>query len=175
MAPAPFTSIDREPGGVGNRSGWSPRRSISRFWGIRFHGRERLAALAAAPSLAGGVSMLGHLSRDHIERRLASAWVQVVPSRWAESFGLVAAEAMMRGTAVIASQVGGLGEFVRNGATGLLVQPGDDRALASALVTVLRDRSLAEEMGRRGREAALAELSDEVCLDRFVALYHEML
>jgi len=133
--------------------------------------RERLNRLIADLGLSSSVAMLGHLPRLEIERHFASAWVQVVPSRWAEPFGLVAAEAMMRGTAVVASASGGLTEVVRGGETGLLVAPGDVDALAQALLRLLLDHELAEQMGRTGREIALADFSEATFVDRFIQLY----
>ncbi len=134
----------------------------------------RLRCLVDELGVSSAVSMLGHLERPELEREFAATWVQAVPSRWAESFGLVAAEAMMRGTAVVASKTGGLPEFIQEGRTGLLLRPGDPDALAVALLALLRDRALAEEMGRRGRDVALSSLTDEVCVDRFVDAYREI-
>ena len=86
----------------------------------------------------------------------------------------MAAEAMMRGTAVIASAIGGMAEYIRHGETGILVPPGDEEALAGALTLVLRDRELAERMGRRGREIALCELTADTCAERFEFLYRRL-
>ena len=106
-----------------------------------------------------------------MEALLARAWVQAVPSLWEEPFGLVAAEAMMRGTAVVATCTGGLSEQVRPGETGLLVPAGDADALAAALLRILKDRSLAEDMGARGRDVALSQFRQELVVDRFEQLY----
>ena len=114
------------------------------------------------------VTFYGHLSRSEMEKQFAPAWVQVVPSRYEEPFGLVAAEAMMRKTAVVASGVGGLAEIVADGDTGLLVPPEDERALAQALLTVLKDRDLAERMGERGRERACRYFSNETYVTRYL-------
>jgi glycosyltransferase involved in cell wall biosynthesis len=136
--------------------------------------RERLHRLKDELGLSGSVAMPGHLSRAKIERRFDAAWTQVVPSRWEEPFGNAALEGMMRGTAVIASRAGGLAEFVRDDRTGLLVPPGDPEALAGALVRLLRDRELAEEMGRQGRELALEQFSEAGCVDRLLQIYRTL-
>lgn len=117
------------------------------------------------------VRLLGHLPRPDLECEFANAWVQAVPSRWEEPFGLVAAEALMRGTAVIASNTGGLAEFVRHDETGILVAPQDPRALAEALQTLLGNPELARCMGLRGRAFALQHLTEDIFVDRFVNLY----
>lgn len=136
--------------------------------------RARLETLARQTGVAPSVSMLGHLSREEMRCAFDGAWVQVVPSRWAEPFGIVAAEAMMRGTAVIASDTGGLREVVLDGETGLRVPPDDAEALAAALLRLLGDRHEAERMGRAGRARALAEFTEDHVVDQFVRLYERL-
>jgi glycosyltransferase involved in cell wall biosynthesis len=136
--------------------------------------RDTLDRLIADLGLVPNVSMLGHLSRLEMERHCGRAWVQVVPSRWAEPFGLVAAEAMMRGTAVIASASGGLVEIVRHRATGILVAPGDADTLAQALLQLLKDRELAEQMGKAGRQVALECFNEKLVVDRFIQFYESI-
>jgi len=80
----------------------------------------------------------------------------------------------MRGTAVVASNSGGLTEIIRDGETGLLIPSGDADALAEALLLLLRDRELAEQMGRAGREVALVHFSEATYVDRFVRLYQTL-
>jgi len=136
--------------------------------------RASLERTVAGLSLGANVRFAGHLGRQQIEECFATAWVQAVPSRWREPFGIVAAEAMMRGTAVVASNGGGLAEIVQHERTGLLVPPNDANALASALLRLLSDRALTESLGSRGRDFALANLTEEIFVDRFVALYERM-
>lgn len=68
----------------------------------------------------------------------------------AESFGMVAAEAAACGLPVVASAVGGVPSLVEDGATGILVPPGDPGALAEALGDLARDPGRASDLGRRG-------------------------
>jgi glycosyltransferase involved in cell wall biosynthesis len=137
--------------------------------------RPALERLVAELDLAAHVSMAGHLPRGEADRYLAPAWVQAIPSRWAEPFGLVAAEAMMRGTAVVASASGGLAEIVQDGLTGFLVAPGDVQALAGALLRLLRNRDLAEALGQAGRREALARFDEALSVDRFSQMYQTLL
>ena len=110
-----------------------------------------------------------------MERRFESAWVQIVPSLWEEPFGLVAAEAMMRGTAVIATSVGGLTESVQHGQTGLIVPPADEGALTAALIKMLSNRQTAEQMGKTGRKVALSKFSETTYIEKMLELYHQIL
>ena len=136
--------------------------------------RNHLMKLIANLNLSQSISMLGHLPHPELERKFSTVWVQAVPSLWEEPFGNVAAESMMRGTTVVASRSGSLTEIVQDGQTGILVPPGDEVALAEALVSLLRNRDLAEQMGRAGREVALAHFSETTSVDKFIRLY-EML
>ena len=135
-------------------------------------GPERRALETAA---GPNVEFTGHLSREAMEERFASAWVQAVPSIWQEPFGLTAAEAQMRGTAVVASAVGGLAEVVRHGLTGLTVEVGDIGAWVAALRALLANRDAAERMGHAGREYAMAELGIGRFTDRFIEAYRSIL
>ncbi len=133
--------------------------------------RQRLRESA----LDSAVELPGHVTHERLGQFLADAWVQVVPSLWAEPFGLVAVESMMRGTAVVASNWGGLAEVVVDGVTGLLVPPGDAKALARALLTILSDSSQAELMGRAGRERAQTFFSIETCCAQFEQVYGDLI
>ncbi len=137
--------------------------------------RPQLEREAVRLGVADAVRFGGHLDRKPMERALASAWVQVVPSLWAEPFGLVAAEAAMRGTAVIATRSGGLEEIVRDGTTGTLVPPGDVAALAESLVFFLTRREMAERMGAAARQEAQHRFSEVGMARAYEALYREVL
>jgi glycosyltransferase involved in cell wall biosynthesis len=90
---------------------------------------------------------------------LCSATVAVVPSVWAEAFGLTVVEAMAAGVPVVASAVGGIPELVDPDVTGILVPPGDAAALADALRRLIQDPALREQMGGKARAAAVARFS----------------
>jgi glycosyltransferase involved in cell wall biosynthesis len=82
------------------------------------------------------------------------AAVVVVPSR-REGYGMVAREAMAYGRPVVATAVGGLVDAVDDGVTGLLVPPGDIRALRAALERLLGDAELRTQLGATSRRRAL--------------------
>jgi glycosyltransferase involved in cell wall biosynthesis len=80
--------------------------------------------------------------------------IAVVPSVWAEPFGIVVIEAMAGGTPVVASNVGGIPEIVQHGTSGLLVPPGDAPALRHALAVLIADPAQRLAMGEAARRRA---------------------
>ena len=134
-----------------------------------------LHKLAADLGIDSHTRFLGHVAPGQLDAALASAWVQAVPSLWDEPFGLVALEAMMRGTAVVASAAGGLAESVVHGETGLLVPGGDPDALADALVRILCSKETAETMGAAGRRRALRDFQESAFVGAFLQIYQELL
>lgn len=69
-----------------------------------------------------------------------------------EGFGLTVSEALWKGTPVVASNIGGIPEQVVDNKTGFLVDPHDISGCAEKVITLLKDRKLAKEMGRKGKE-----------------------
>lgn len=99
---------------------------------------------------AFGANYLGPKAPAEVLSRLHGAQFLVAPSTCYETFGLVAIEAFACGTPVIASRHGGLGELVKDGVTGLLVNPGDASDLAEKIAWA---QSHPGEMLRMGRAA----------------------
>src|SRR5438128_299177 len=92
-----------------------------------------------------------HLAKRHdIPECLAALDLFVLPSL-NEGMGRALIEAMAVGCPVVATRVGGIPDIVADGTTGLLVPPRDDRALAEAILTLLRDRSRRAAYGESAR------------------------
>lgn len=92
-----------------------------------------------------------------------------------ESFGNVLLEARACGTPVVASAVGGIPEQIRDGATGLLVRPGDPSAFAAAVETLLRDDALRAALAANGLQQVTTEFTLDVQAERFLQWYREIL
>jgi glycosyltransferase involved in cell wall biosynthesis len=71
--------------------------------------------------------------------------------------------------------VPGCRDIVRHGTNGLLVPPKNPAALADAIATLLNDPSLRAAMGRRGREIAVNEFSEQKVIQQTLALYRQLL
>ena len=106
-------------------------------------GPERAALEARARELGvdGRVSFLGSVPREQVLRLFRAADASVLPSAW-ENFPHTVVEALAVGCPVIATEVGGVPEVVRDGENGLLVAPGDPAAMADAIVRYFSDDKL---------------------------------
>jgi glycosyltransferase involved in cell wall biosynthesis len=119
-----------------------------------------------------GIRRLGFLDRNHLADLYANADLCVLPSR-TETYGLVALEAMASGLPVIAADAGGFRDSVTPGTQGVLVPPGDARALASAVLGLVLDREEARRLGEAGRALALERdlaREDAELLEQYAAL-----
>ena len=112
-----------------------------------------IAADLQRRQLDGSVMLIGALPRDEVIALMGAVDVVVIPSLH-EGFGLVALEAMAAGTPVVASRVDGLAEIVRDEISGLLVEPGDARALATALRRLSVDAALRRRLADGGQSRA---------------------
>jgi glycogen(starch) synthase len=117
--------------------------------------RSRLARLAHTLGVGGRVQFCD-VDRPTLVERYRAADLVVFPSEWEEPFGLVPLEAMACGTPVVATGVGGSGEFLLDGVNCVRFRPGDPAALAAAVQQVAGDAALRERLVRVGRATAAA-------------------
>jgi glycosyltransferase involved in cell wall biosynthesis len=134
---------------------------------------SRLSELPGQAS--ANVEFLGALSRASVSNFYSQCRMIVLPSIWFEGFPMVLAEAMLHGKPVICSNIGGLGEIVEDGLTGLLFEPGNAEEL-SQKIRYLWDRpDLCRQMGSAGRQKARREYSSEKYYERLLAVYEQAL
>jgi glycosyltransferase involved in cell wall biosynthesis len=117
---------------------------------------------------------VGFVPHEELGAYYERAAVVVVPSR-REGYGMAAREAMAHGRPVVATAVGGLVDAVEDGVTGLLVPPGDPRALRAALERLLADPALRQRMGAAARERARAAFGRDAQADALLAAYRALL
>lgn len=98
--------------------------------------RAALESQARELGVAGSVRFVGAQSREEVAALMGRAVALVLPSK-SEGWPLVIAESLGCGTPVVASRVGGIPEIVGSDAGGILVAPGDEQALADALIAIV--------------------------------------
>jgi len=134
--------------------------------------RETLQRKVAIGGLSGCMEFLGYLPDERIQEALSGTVAFVMPSLAGEVFGLVAAENMLRGRLVIASDIGALREVV--GEAGLLFPPGDEIALAQCMRLVLEDVSLVAALQKKALERARVLFDEALMVRKHLALYRRL-
>jgi glycosyltransferase involved in cell wall biosynthesis len=122
------------------------------------------------------VTLAGALPREAVAAALSEADVVVVPSVVdgagnVDGLPNVLLEAMAAGRPLVASRVAGIPQVIEDGVSGLLVPPGDARALSEALRRLLREPDTRARLGEEARRTAVRELSWEVAARRFEEAY----
>jgi glycosyltransferase involved in cell wall biosynthesis len=143
---------------------------------LRIAGRgsaiDRISAMIEEMDLSKNVRLLGAVSDAQRDELLATAAVQLMPSRF-EGFGLAAAEAMAAGVPLIAASVGSLPEVVDAPRGGVLVPPSDPAALAAATLSLLDDKARRDSLSRTARESA-RRFSWESVAEAHLAFVHHV-
>ncbi len=124
--------------------------------------------------IGGYVSFTGRISDRERDALYAAADVAVFPSLY-EPFGIVALEAMARGTPVVVSDTGGLREVVRHEKTGLKVYSGDADSLAWGIKRVLLDESLRTRLRENGPAEVRERFSWDHVADLTSCVYRRVL
>ncbi|HEX6050981.1 MAG TPA: glycosyltransferase [Gemmatimonadaceae bacterium] len=119
------------------------------------------------------VTWLGHLPQPKLVPLYQRATALVMPST-DEGLGLVAVEAQLCETPVVAYESGGLTDTIQHERTGLLVPPGNVAALAAALDGLLDRPDHGTDLGRAGRIVALAGFAPESAARRYAGIYRSV-
>ncbi len=130
-----------------------------------------LRGRAARLGLDGAVTFAGERDSAAV---LSSFDLFVQPSLY-ESQGLALLEAMAAGVPAIATRVGGVGDVIRDGDTGLLVPPADPDALGAAIVRLAGAPDLGLALTQRAARRVRENFSSDIMLDSYARLYRELL
>ena len=112
---------------------------------------DELQTFLREKNLTRFVTFHGKVPQDELIGYYDRSDIMLVPSLWQEPFGLVIAEAMARGLPVIASNIGGPAEILTHELDGLLIEPGDGQALASAIKQLLENADKRKQLGQAAR------------------------
>jgi len=114
--------------------------------------RSNYIQLAKDLGVADKVQFTGWLSDEELEKAYQRCIATVMPTIMPEPFGKVGIEAMTHGRPVVAFDVGGISDWLKDGYNGFLVPPRDIDQLATRLTQLLSDPQLAKQMGQNGRK-----------------------
>ena len=141
--------------------------------------RPRLEALARELGVAGRVELAGRVDDERLRREYAEADAFVLPAIVdargdTEGLGVVLLEAMNSRVPVVASDAGGITDIVEHERTGLLVPPGDEGALATALARLARDPALARALGEAGYRRLTERFTWDAIVSKWMAIYERV-
>lgn len=129
---------------------------------------RHLIGLAHSLGLASKLRFLGYVY--HMRELLSAVDVVVVPS-WDEGFSLVTIEAMAARRPVVASNVGGISEIIKDGVNGVLFPAKDARSLADKILWTLWDAPQRERLASEAQRDVQLRFSRETMIDRIESLY----
>jgi len=137
---------------------------------------ELIERTARLHGVADRVHLAGTVSQEELIRAYSTHDLFVLPAVIdakgdTEGLGVVLLEALRFQRPVIASDVGGIPDIVEHERTGLLVRPGDQAALSSAIESMVRKPEWAREMAERGRQVALDRFGWDRVIDRTNRVY----
>lgn len=135
-------------------------------------GRAALERLAAELGTENDVDWSPFVPQDRMPAEYGASTVTVLPSRGqAEGLGLTLVEALLAGSAVVATPAGGIPEVVQDGETGLLARDGDAEDLADKIARLLDDPALRDRLIAAGSARVRETYSPAATARRFLALY----
>ena len=132
-----------------------------------------MRAMVEAAGLAGSVALAGY--RSDVPEVLAALSVSVNCPRAGEGLSGAVRESLAAGVPVVATDVGGNGELVEDGRTGLLVPPDDPDALAAAVLRLLADRPFAAGLAAAGARFVRERLTEDRMVGETERVYREVL
>ncbi|MBO0885084.1 MAG: glycosyltransferase family 4 protein, partial [Mycobacterium sp.] len=132
--------------------------------------RDSLVEQARKHRVRKATTFVGRLDHAELLALLHRADVAVLPSHY-EPFGLVALEAAATGTPLVTSNIGGLGEAVIDGETGLSCPPRDVPQLANAICAALDDPAAAQQRARAARERLTSDFDWHTVADETAQIY----
>lgn len=119
------------------------------------------------------VKLHGILSYEKTRKFYIKSDIVVVPSVWIESFCLVGLEAMANQKPVVGSKIGGIKDWLVDGKTGFLFEPGNPADLALKIDTLLNDKKLCVKMGLNGYNRVKKYYNRKIYLERLIKIYKD--
>jgi glycosyltransferase involved in cell wall biosynthesis len=137
--------------------------------------RARVMAIARSSGCADRIELRPWARREEITEAFAAASVFVFPSIWPETLGIVGLEALATGVPVVASDVGGVREWLRDGENGYLVPPKDSVAIAERVRLLLDSPERNRAFGEAGLALMREKFAVSVHTDQLEAIYSSAL
>lgn len=120
------------------------------------------------------VTMSKHQETGRLQQSIAGSLFVVVPSLWLENMPNTVLESYAFGKPVVASDIGGIPEIVKDKKTGLLFNPGDSNDLAGKIRLLWNNPELAGKLGREGLKTVKNKFNPEVHYKKIMTIYNHL-
>ena len=141
----------------------------------RGHSEKNFYSQVDKHEFKNSIKFLGWANKSMMHTYLTKSSVLAFPSIYPEAFGIVGIEAMMRSLPVVAFDVGGVKDWLKDNESGLLVKAKDTKGFANAVIKILKDDKLRKQMGKRGREIAISKFSEKIHVIKLLKIYKNAL
>lgn len=132
---------------------------------------DELKNLAEELDMSSRITFAGWLSHDKLDVLYRRCTLAVVPSVWPEPFGIVGIEAMAYERPVVAFDVGGISEWLKEGESGFLVKGGDEKALAEKINVLLENPDTAGHMGVKAKRLAENRFAADLHMRMLISVF----
>lgn len=149
------------------------------------HEKARLVVVGEGSELAGlqslsrrldvssRIEFKGWLPNNELLGLYSKCALAVVPSVWPEPFGIVGIEAMAHARPVVAFDVGGISEWLKNGRNGFLVKPSDEKSLAEKINLLIDNPGIAKQLGKNGKHIAGKRFTANHHFDMLISVFQK--
>ncbi len=137
--------------------------------------KNKLINLTKEIGISKNVKFLGYVNRETMKKEYANSNFVISPSLWPEPLTRIIFEAFSMRKPIIATNVGGSSELVKDGKTGLLVNVGDVNSMTNAIIKLIEKPSFRTKMGRYAYKLINEECNEKVVYKNHIEVYNEII
>lgn len=119
------------------------------------------------------IFLLGQKRREELRNLIKNVTVVVVPEQWENMSPLIVIEAMLMAKPIVASNIGGIPEFIEDGKEGLLAEYSNSADFAEKILTMLNYKQIRETFGKNARQKIIKMLNKKIIADQYIRTYEE--
>lgn len=136
--------------------------------------KNRILSLIKELQLEKHILLLGKLSHKKVKEYLEKSRVVVIPEQWENVGPLFLSEAMDSAKPIVASSIGSIPEFIRDGENGFLARPQDPADFAKKITWIFKNKERARKMGRKAKESVRNICDEKEVLAKTLSLYESL-
>jgi glycosyltransferase involved in cell wall biosynthesis len=134
----------------------------------------KLKQKAEEDGLVENVMIHGWVEAKTIKELMSNATAFILPSYY-EGLPMSILEAMAASVPVIASNVGGIPDIIKDGENGMLIEPGDIKAMAEKIQRIVENREERIEISQKAKEMIMTNYSQQIVIDKLIEIYTRVL